>query len=135
VCGVIQNLSENHGARLINMTDEKRSMIEQILNRFLDVNQEVFNEVEELDLTTESVEVILSPLERRIMVRLRGYKNNTLQTYRADKNLVMKNVDFDANLKRQLSPGAILRGTDMRNLDPQTLEKVLTDIENNQPTE
>jgi len=112
--------------------ETNKETIEQVLDRFIEVNQSVFTELEETGATIESVEVILIPVERRLLVRMREYKNNGLQTHQLDKSLVMKNVDFDASLKRQLSPSAVLRGTNMRNLDPATLEKVLADVEGKQ---
>jgi len=115
------------------MSDDKILTLEQILEKFIEANQQVYSDLELLGLILDAIEVILIPTERRLLVRVREYKDNTLQTHQMDKSLVMKNDNLDVTLKRSLSHGAILRGTDMRNLDPVTLERILVDIKDNQP--
>jgi hypothetical protein len=100
--------------------------IEQILNEFLDVSQSVYSKLEQLDKVIENIEIILVPTERRLLARIREHQNNSVQTHQLDRNLVMKEVDFDKHMANQAPPGVRLRQYDQRNLNPQTIEKILT---------
>ena len=104
--------------------------IEQILTEFLQVNQDTYSKLEQLDKVVESVEIVIVPIERRIFVRVREHVNNSLQVHQKDQNLVMREIDFDTHLKNTMSPGVKMRYADTRNLDPQTIEKILENDNN-----
>ena len=104
--------------------------IEQILIEFLQVNQDTYSKLEQLDKVVESVEIVIVPIERRMFVRVREHVNNSLQIHQKDQNLVMREINFDTHLKNTMSPGARMRYADARNLDPQTIEKILENDNN-----
>ena len=103
--------------------------LNDILNEFLDANQALWTKLEQLGLTMESVEILMIPVERRMLIRCKEYRNNSLQTHQIDRGLVMQEVDFDASIRQKLPPGTILRGVNFNNLTPEVLGRVLTDLD------
>ena len=105
--------------------------LNDILNEFLDTNQALWTKLEQLGLTMESIEVLMIPVERRMLIRCKEYRNNSLQTHQIDRGLVMQDVDFDTSVRQKLPSGAILRGANFNSLTPEALEKILTGLDTN----
>jgi hypothetical protein len=101
--------------------------INDILEEFLAANQKIYTKLESLNLTLESVEIIMVPTERRQFVRVKEFAKNSLQTHQKERPLAMQSVDFDKHMKRHSPPGVQLRQYDQRNLDAQTIKQILGD--------
>jgi len=108
---------------------DNKPTIQQITSRFAEVSQEVWAELEQLDLTIEAVEIFVIPIERRIHVVIKEHKNNSLIAHQADKSLVMKDISFYESVKQQLPPGSRINYMNMRNLTPEVVEQVLVEKE------
>ena len=99
--------------------------IDQILDQFLDVNQQTFTELEQLDKVIENVEIVLIPIERRYVVKIQEHVKNSIQVHQKHRSLEMKDVDFDQHIKNSIPSAAWLRQYDQRNLTPDTIERIL----------
>ena len=106
--------------------------IEQILDDFLIVNQQVYSELASLEMTLEAIEIFIVPVERRMIVKIKEFKGNSYKTHQQERSLIMKDINFDNHVASTLPAGASLRRIDMRNLTPDKVEELLID---NQPTE
>jgi len=98
---------------------------EQLLGRLVDVGQSVFTELESIGSQVAVLELVVSPTSRQIYVMLQEIDKHTVKKYPASRPLIMKEVSFEEHLNAHLPPGARMRGVDMTNLDPQTIENML----------
>jgi len=114
---------------LDNQVDNTELDINQIMQEFLDANQEVFHKLETLGKTLESVECILVPIEGRQFVKIREFDKNTLQIHHKEQPLSMIPIDFDQHVQRSIPFSVKMRTIDTRNLDPETVEQLLSSME------
>ena len=105
----------------------EKKTVEQILEDFIQANQQVYSDLEALDLTLEAIEIVLVPIQRMMTVRIKEFSGNSLKEHRRERGLYMKSTDFDTHVRKTLPPGASLRHANMRNLNPDKVDKLLAE--------
>lgn len=113
-------------------TTEKQLNIDDVLDDFIRVNQEVFNKLATLKMTLESVAITLVPIERRMVVMIKEYAGNALKPYRKGASLGMPDIDFDEHINKYIAIDTRMRMADFQNLDANTIGEIL---DNNTPQE
>lgn len=98
--------------------------IDQVLDKFLTVTQEVYTEAESLGLTFEAIEIAVVPIERRLFVRIKEFQKNSTVSHQKGCDLRMREVQFDEHVRSATPSGASLRFMD-RSLTPEGIERVL----------
>ena len=103
--------------------------IDDILEKLLKINQEVFSELATLNLTLEVVEVVMVPIERRMVARIKEYKGNALKSHQKDSPLIMHDASFEEYINKHLPMSARMRLADTTHLMPEDVENILESAE------